>query len=329
MAVKMFRSPVVLVVVGVVVTALIAGVVAFAGGSSGEHPSARPAVTPSASPPVVEEAPLPAETLAPPPGSVDTDPGQKEPVAIGDLPVITGAPAAPEATNSPGAPAATRTAAGPPAPAATTTAANAPAPPAAAPAATTTKAATAQPTVAAKAVTYSAVAGLGCTGAGAIYSAYGWFKNGNAGWWTLAQGSTREGGCNGKFDDMPMSGSAGADTAGQALVWGFHIGAAPQVCSLWIYVPTSASKRDVIASPVRLVVMTSTKIDSTPYPGAAGERTVSQAAANHSRWVPIGNYRVTNTTIGVKLTNRGNAGGYPVTYPHIAGGAVRARCTAA
>ncbi|WP_143234487.1 hypothetical protein [Paractinoplanes atraurantiacus] len=326
MAGKLFRSPVVLVVVGVAVTALIAGVVAFAGGSSGDHPSARPAITMSASPEIVEETPPAAETLAPPPGSVDTDPAQKEPVTIGDLPAITGEPAAPDAVASPGAPAATRTAAGRPAPATTTPVA--PAPPPAAPA-TTTKTATTQPTAAAKAVTYSAVAGLGCTGAGAIYSAYGWFKNGNAGWWTLAQGSTREGGCNGKFDDMPMSGSAGADTTGQALVWGFHIGSAPQVCSLWIYVPTSPSKRDVIASPVRLVVMTSTKIDSTPYPGAAGERTVSQAAANHSRWVPIGNYRVTNTTIGVKLTNRGHAGAYPVTYPHIAGGAVRARCTAA
>jgi hypothetical protein len=36
-----------------------------------------------------------------------------------------------------------------------------------------------------KPVTYGGVAGRGCTSAGTTYAEYGWYTNGDAGWWTL------------------------------------------------------------------------------------------------------------------------------------------------
>jgi len=178
-----------------------------------------------------------------------------------------------------------------------------------------------------KAVVYDAIAGLGCTGKGTSYSHHGWFKNGDKGWWTLAYGSTREGGCDGRFDDMPMSGQAHADTAGQALVYGFKVGPARQTCALAVFVPTSSSARDVIAAPAHAVVITGTTIDAPLYTSPAPEKFVNQRD-HHSTWLPLGSYPVTNGAIGVRFTNRGYSASYPVTDPHVAGGAVRARCTA-
>lgn len=175
-------------------------------------------------------------------------------------------------------------------------------------------------------VTYDAIAGLGCTGKGTSYSNHGWFKNGDAGWWTLAYGSTREGGCDGRFDDMPMSGKAHEDTAGQAILYGFQVGAGKHQCALSLYVPTSSSSRDVAGVGVHLAVLTGTKVDSPLYSSPAPDHYVSQRD-HHSSWIAVGTYPVSNGAIGVKFTNRGYSAGYPMTDPHIAGGAMRARCT--
>ncbi|SDT09735.1 hypothetical protein SAMN04489716_2497 [Actinoplanes derwentensis] len=198
----------------------------------------------------------------------------------------------------------------------------------------TTKPATA---VVAKKVTYSAIAGLGCTGAGTSYTRHGWFKDGKGGWWTLASGSTTTGGCNGQFDDMPTSADANAATPGRAMVFGFQTGAGAQSCALDLYVPVSPTvpttadpgqgRRDVIVNPVHIAVLTGTGLNSTAYSSPSGARTVSQAS-NHGSWVSLGSYPVSNGTIGVKITDRGIPWGYPVTDPHIAGGAVRAKCMA-
>lgn len=193
-------------------------------------------------------------------------------------------------------------------------------------------------TLTATSVTYHAIAGLGCTGAGTSYSRHGWFKNGNGGWWTLASGSTTEGGCNGQFDDMPTSGKADAATAGRAMVFGFRMGGGAQTCTLQLYIPSSPTvptaadpgrgKRDVIVNPVHIAVMTGPDLGSATYSSPSGSRTVSQAG-NHGSWTSLGSYPVRNGTIGVKITDRGTPWDYPVTNPHIAGGAVRANCTAA
>ncbi|BCY07253.1 hypothetical protein [Actinoplanes sp. L3-i22] len=179
-----------------------------------------------------------------------------------------------------------------------------------------------------KAVTYAAIAGIGCTGAGTSYAHYGWFKAGNGGWWTLAQGSTREGGCGGQFDDMPLSGQVHVDTAGQAMVFGFRVGGAAQTCALDFYVPTSPSARDVVVHPVHFAVLTGTGVDSPVYTSPAGDRFLSQRD-HHESWLSLGSYPVRNGTIGIKITNRGSPYGYPVSDPHVAGGAVRASCVAA
>ncbi|MEV4410281.1 hypothetical protein AB0J66_49655, partial [Actinoplanes sp. NPDC049598] len=59
----------------------------------------------------------------------------------------------------------------------------------------------------AKPVTYRNVAGYGCAVNGASYTENGRYTNGNAGWWTLGGGSYTGDGCDGRFADMPMSGS--------------------------------------------------------------------------------------------------------------------------
>ncbi|MEV4346920.1 hypothetical protein AB0J83_20885 [Actinoplanes sp. NPDC049596] len=121
----------------------------------------------------------------------------------------------------------------------------------------------------------------------------GWYANGNAGWWTLGGGSYTGDGCDGRFADMPMSGSD-ADSAGQSIVWGFQVGSAAQSCTLSLYVPTSSSARDVAARSAHFAVVHGT----------------------------------TAGMIGVKLTNRGDPNGYAESYPHLAGGAVGISCVA-
>ncbi|MEO3747904.1 hypothetical protein [Plantactinospora sp. B5E13] len=176
-------------------------------------------------------------------------------------------------------------------------------------------------------VTYTGVAGRGCTSPGTTYTEHGWYTNGDAGWWTLAHGSYTGNGCNGQFTDMPMSGDANRDTAGQAIVWGFKVGSRAQQCTLSLYVPTSASSRDVAATNAHFAVVHGTTIDNTTYVNPSGDKYVNQGA-HHSSWVTLGTWPVHNGMIGVKLTNRGNPYGYPMTYPHLAGGAVKARCVA-
>ncbi|GAA2564398.1 hypothetical protein GCM10010435_40950 [Winogradskya consettensis] len=289
-------------VVAVLLTGAITG--AAASNDKGEDPA-------SGTPAAAEQQQFPAGLLRGGGGTTTTNgaPGSS-PATPGVTGEGLGAPVAGEAVNPPpaAAPAAK------PQPATTPTAATSPA--------------TVPPQSQTKAVTYDAIAGLGCTGKGTSYSNHGWFKKGDAGWWTLAYGSTREGGCDGRFDDMPMSGKAHEDTAGQAILYGFQVGAARQNCTLSIYVPTSSSSRDVPAAPVHLSILTGTGVGSPLYTSPAPDKYISQGAHNSS-WLALGSYPVSNGTIGVKVTNRGYSAGYPMTYPHIAGGAVRAHCTQA
>jgi hypothetical protein len=177
---------------------------------------------------------------------------------------------------------------------------------------------------AAKVATYSNVAGLGCAVNGASYVETGWYQNGDAGWWTLGAGSFAGNGCDGRFTDMPMSGTE-SDTAGQSIVWGFQVGATAQSCKLSLFVPTSDSGRDVAARSAHFAVIHGTTAGHSTYVSPAGDRIVNQSA-HHSSWVSLGTYAVHNGTIGVELTNRGSTTGYDMTYPHLAGGAVKISC---
>ncbi|MFI7608286.1 hypothetical protein ACIBTV_24495 [Micromonospora sp. NPDC049366] len=176
-------------------------------------------------------------------------------------------------------------------------------------------------------VTYTGVAGRGCASAGTTYAEYGWYTKGDAGWWTLANGSYTGDGCNGQFTDMPMSGDANWDQPGQAIVWGFNVGSRRQSCTLSLYVPTSNSPRDVAATRAHFFIVHDTS-DNVSYSNPTGQVFVNQGA-NHRRWVTLGTWPAENGKIAVKLTSRGNPNGYSMTYPHLAGGAVRARCVAA
>lgn len=175
-------------------------------------------------------------------------------------------------------------------------------------------------------ITYSNFAGLGCAVNGASYVETGWYKDGNSGWWTLADGSYLGHGCDGRFTDMPMSGTE-SDTSGQTIMWGFKVGSAAQSCTLDLYVPNSSSARDVAAKSAHFAVVYGTSTGNSTYTTPSGEHIVDQSA-HHSSWVSLGRYPVYNGQIGVKLTNRGSTSGYTVTYPHLAGGAVMINCTA-
>ncbi|MFJ6199212.1 hypothetical protein [Micromonospora sp. NPDC092111] len=180
---------------------------------------------------------------------------------------------------------------------------------------------------AAKPVTYTGYAGLGCKSSGASYFNYGWYMNGDAGWWTLASGSYTGNGCDGRFSDMPMSGNANWDQPGQAIVWAFNVGSQPQSCTLSLYVPTSNSSRDVAATNAHFFVVHDSG-DNVSYSKPTGEKYVNQSA-HHRSWVTLGTWPARNGMISLKLTSRGNPNGYPMTYPHLAGGAVKAQCVAA
>jgi translation initiation factor IF-2 len=177
----------------------------------------------------------------------------------------------------------------------------------------------------AKPVTFQGVSGRGCTSATVSYAEYGWYNNGDAGWWTLGGGSWTGDGCNGQFSDMPMSGNANADTAGQAMMWGFTVGPRAQDCTLSVYVPTSSSARDVAVTAAHFAVVNGTTMSSITYADPSGDRFIDQRD-HHSAWLPLGTYPVRNGTIGVRLTNRGDPNGYPETFPHLAGGAVKVEC---
>jgi len=293
-------SPRAQIVAGAVVAVLVAGVAvgigALHGGGpapalasiAGETRDARPGPGSAGRPPV---------PVAGPPAA----PAQR----VGEAPPPTAEPAPGDLADGAVAPAEVTRPVAPPTPAAPTVKKPAPKP-----------------------VTYDAIAGLGCTGEGTSYRNYGWFKNGSAGWYTLGQGSTREGGCDGRFDDMPMSGDPHRDAPGQAMVYGFRIGSADQLCDLYVFVPTSPSPRDVIAVPAHLAVITGTTIDAPLYSSPAPDKYLDQRD-HHSTWLSLGRFPVGNGAIGIKVTNRGYSDGYDVTYPHVAGGAARARCTAA
>jgi hypothetical protein len=176
----------------------------------------------------------------------------------------------------------------------------------------------------ARTVRFQATAGLGCDSEGAGYGEYGWYENGDAGWWRLAYGSYTGEGCSGEFTDMPMSGSD-RDTDGQAMMWGFAPGRAPLTCELSLFVPTSSSSRDVAAARAHFAVVHGNRPSDATYTNPSGDRFVNQGA-NNNRWVGLGTYPVSDGQIGVKLTNRGTTSGYPMTYPHLAGGAVKIVC---
>ncbi|MFF5076589.1 hypothetical protein ACFY36_06030 [Actinoplanes sp. NPDC000266] len=286
-------------------------------------------------PKAAAETPVAATTSVPSKSTAVSGTPVKPAPAQAGAPGAKGAPGAPGPQGAPGPNGITvADQAAAPATGATTQATTAPRPasttgPAATAAAAppATQAAAAPATEAKKATTYSGVAGRGCSSAGSVYTEHGWYTSGNAGWWTLANGSYTGNGCNGQFTDMPMSGSASSDDAGQAIVWGFSVGGTAQSCTLSLFVPTSASARDVAATAAHFAVVHGNTIGNTTYVNPSGDHTVSQRD-HHSSWVGLGTYPVHNGMIGVKLTNRGNPSGYPVTYPHLAGGAVRAQCVA-
>ncbi|MFC3736128.1 hypothetical protein [Paractinoplanes deccanensis] len=316
------RSPVGQVAASALIIVVLAGIVVGAGillrpKTPAEKPVAATASAPSKVNPSSSRTPVRAPQAQ---SGAQGAPGpQGAPGAPGaDAPVANQVAAAPAAAAAHPASTAGTTAAAKPAPAPATTATTG---------ATAAAAARAATQGAVKKVTYSGVAGRGCSSAGSVYTEHGWYTSGNAGWWTLANGSYTGNGCNGQFTDMPMSGSASSDDSDQAIVWGFSVGSAAQSCTLSLYVPTSASARDVAATAAHFAVVHGNTIYNTTYVNPSGDHYVNQRD-HHSSWVGLGTYPVHNGMIGVKLTNRGNPSGYPVTYPHLAGGAVRVSCVA-
>jgi hypothetical protein len=112
----------------------------------------------------------------------------------------------------------------------------------------------------------------------------------------VAGGSYTGDGGDGRFADMPMSGT-NSDTSGQAIMWAFQVGTRDQLCSLWPYVPTSGSPRDAAARSAHFAIVHGTSTGNTTYVNPPGDKLVNQGA-HHSSWQSLGTYGVTNGMIG-------------------------------
>ncbi|WP_212530844.1 hypothetical protein [Actinospica durhamensis] len=179
--------------------------------------------------------------------------------------------------------------------------------------------------------TYTAVAGLDCTGSStATYSdSEGYYTDGDSGWLRPTDGYAGSG-CTGKYDAVPMSGTAGLthyDTTGFALYkWNFSGSFTDASCKLSIYVPDDTSRLHVGGDPTYYYYWAqnySYGQSLTP----SGDFSVTEVD-DLGEWVTQPSFTVTTGYVTLKLVNSGldwtSAG---VDYAHHAAAAVKLSCT--
>ena len=179
--------------------------------------------------------------------------------------------------------------------------------------------------------TYTAVAGLDCTGSStATYSdSEGYYTDGDSGWLRPTDGYAGDG-CTGKYDALPMSGTAGLthyDTTGFALYkWNFSGSFTDATCKLSIYVPDDTNHMHVGGDPTYYYFWAknySYGQSLTP----SGDFSVTEVD-DLGEWVTQSSFPVTTGYVTLKLVNSGvdwtSAG---VDYAHHAAAAVKLSCT--
>ncbi len=179
--------------------------------------------------------------------------------------------------------------------------------------------------------TYSAVAGLDCTGSStATYSdSEGYYTDGDSGWLRPTDGYAGSG-CTGKYDAVPMSGTAGLtnyDSTGFALYkWNFSGSFTDATCQISVFVPDDTSHLHVGGNPTYYYYYAqnySYNESMTP----TGNFSVAEVD-DLGEWVAQSPFSVSTGYVTLKLLNSGqdwtSAG---VDYAHHAAAAVKLSCT--
>lgn len=182
--------------------------------------------------------------------------------------------------------------------------------------------------------TYTAVAGLGCSGSStATYSdTEGYYTDGNAGWLRPTDGYAGAG-CTGVYDAVPMSGTAGLanydKTAFALYKWNFSGSFTHATCKLSVYVPDDTNHMHVGGNPTYYYFWAqnySYGESMTP----SGDFSVSEVS-DLGAWVTQSSFSVTTGYVTLKLVNSGvdyNSSGN-ADYAHHAASAVKLSCTQA
>jgi hypothetical protein len=184
------------------------------------------------------------------------------------------------------------------------------------------------------AATYSAVAGLDCSGdSTATYSdSEGYFTSGKSGWLRTGTGGYAGSGCTGGYESIPMSGTAGVANYNKtdfALYWwNFSSTFTSASCSFSIYVPNNPDQEYVGGDPTYYYFWNQNYqfgMDMTP----TGDFGVSEIG-NLGQWVSESSFTVTTGHVTLKIVDAGvdfDSAGRP-DYHHHAAAPVRLSCTA-
>ena len=142
---------------------------------------------------------------------------------------------------------------------------------------------------------FTAVSGWDC-GSGA---SYGFVTQGRASsWYTVASGGWAQDGCHGQFESIPMTGGNTAGSANQVAEWWFTPPAATGGCTVDVYRPAPAQRRDSAASAAQFYVLD----------GLGGTRLggfVLNEAADAGSWAAAGSFPVSQNGIAVELVGSG------------------------
>jgi hypothetical protein len=186
-------------------------------------------------------------------------------------------------------------------------------------------AASARPAAGPQGPAFGTVAGYGCRSTPqASFSEHGRYVDGSRGFVTVQAGGWAHQGCGGRFDAMPMSGSATRPDPANYALWTFHTGAvAAGTCQTAVFVPRDTSVEHVGGHPARYKVFAA----ATASGPVAGAFTVDELSSR-GQWVSGGSYSVTKGVLTVELTSAGQDWhGNVLTHAHLAVSQVLLFCT--
>jgi hypothetical protein len=164
---------------------------------------------------------------------------------------------------------------------------------------------------------WTAVAGPGCTGAGARFTAA-------AGSTAYRSGGYRGDGCEGEYFAVPVSGSAASYDPARLTLWTFAFASKYTSCQVATYVPDNPDITRVGGDPAYYYVYAAKyAAGSTAKPLAVSS--VPQVS-KLGRWVTNGTYAVTTGTMTVALLNTGVDGTVSTRDAHVAAAEVRLSC---
>lgn len=148
---------------------------------------------------------------------------------------------------------------------------------------------------------FGALAGYGCPQSHQARFKAGWYADRNNGFLDLRAGGWRKQGCDGRFDAMPMSGSATKPDPGNYALWTFRT--APLLsgtCQVAVYVPADRSVKEVGGNPARYLVYDSARPSGPPV-GSFGIDDFTSLG----RWANGGSYPLAGGVLTVKLSSAG------------------------